>query len=89
MTRLGGCSPVRMAQEYGIPSAPRAKANTDLEFRRGNGTWAHILVEEVAEAIEAAVVGAPHADLRAELIQVAAVALRWVDTIDERPAATS
>lgn len=84
MGRLGGCSPKRMAEEYEIPTAPRAKWVTDLNFQRGQGTWGHILVEEVAEAIEAAVIGAPHRDLRAELIQVAAVALRWVDAIDER-----
>lgn len=84
VNRIGGCSPVRMAEEYGIPSAPRAKQHTDIAFSRGQGTWGHILVEEVAEAIEAAVVDRPHADLRAELIQVAAVALRWIDAIDER-----
>ena len=83
MTREGGCSDLRMAQEYEIPDASRAKFMTDTAFSRGQGTWAHILVEEISEAVEAATTGTPAA-LRAELIQVAAVAMRWVDTIDQR-----
>lgn len=83
MTREGGCTDLRMAQEYEVPTSSRAKFLTDIAFSRGQGTWAHILVEEVAEAIEAATTGS-QADLRAELVQVAAVAMRWVDTIDVR-----
>lgn len=83
MTRKGGCTDLRMAQEYEVPTASRAKFLTDLNFQRGQGTWAHILVEEVAEAIEAATT-CPEADLRAELLQVAAVAMRWIDAIDCR-----
>lgn len=86
MTREGGCTAYRMAEEYEIPSASRAKFITDLEFRRGQGTWAHILVEEVAEAVEAAVVEPDN--LRAELVQVAAVAMRWVEAIDARGGAS-
>lgn len=83
MTREGGCTDLRMAQEYEIPTSSRAKWATDLAFQRGQLTWAHILVEEVAESIEAATTGTSDA-LRAELLQVAAVAMRWVDTIDVR-----
>ena len=83
MNREGGCYPKRMAEEYEIPTAPRAQYLTDLEFARGQGTWAHILVEELAEAVEAATVGTPQA-LRLELLQVAAVAIRWIDAIDNR-----
>lgn len=83
MFREGGCTDLRMAQEYEIPTSSRAKFMTDTAFGRGRGTWAHILVEEVAEAIEAATTGAS-ADLRTELLQVAAVAMRWIDTIDQR-----
>lgn len=51
-------------------------------FANGEGTWLHILQEEVAEA------GAEsdEAKLRAELIQVAAVAVAWVEAIDRRTA---
>lgn len=97
VNRPGGVSVQRMAEEYGIPTAARAKYRTDVAFDRSRrqGTWGHILVEEVAEAIEAATVAANaanftdcptagHEQLRAELIQVAAVALRWVDALDAR-----
>jgi hypothetical protein len=85
MNREGGCTAQRMAEEYEIPTAGHAKSITDRKFIRGQGTWGHILVEEIAEAIEAATVEGP-GRLRAELIQVAAVALRWCDAIDERAA---
>lgn len=88
LTREGGCGPTRMAQHYEITSARRAKYLTDLAFKRGQGTWGHILIEEVAEAIEAATTGDTSA-LRDELLQVAAVAMRWVDTIDVRERAAA
>jgi hypothetical protein len=70
----------RMAGFYEIPTAARAKflcqnANPD--------TWAAVLVEEVAEAVEAATIGTT-AELRTELVQVAAVAVNWVQAIDRR-----
>jgi hypothetical protein len=84
MGREGGCTPQRMAEEYGIPTATRAQSICDLRFKRGDGAWADILIEEVAEAIEAAVI-APDG-LRGELIQIAAVAAAWVEAIDRREA---
>jgi len=50
---------------------------------RGSCTWQLILAEEVAEAFAESDPGA----LRAELIQVAAVALQWIEAIDRRDAA--
>lgn len=47
-------------------------------FRKGVGTWRHILSEEFAEALAEA----DPVRLRAELIQVAAVAVAWVEKID-------
>lgn len=46
----------------------------------GTLTWAHVLREEVYEAL------AEHdpAKLRAELVQVAAVAVAWIEAIDQR-----
>jgi hypothetical protein len=72
-----------MAEQYRLPSAGVARTSCEGRFRQGEGTWADILVEEVAEAIEAAVL---HGDegLRAELVQVAAVAACWVECIDRR-----
>jgi hypothetical protein len=51
-------------------------------FGSGYGTWSDVLAEEVAEANAER----DPAKLRAELIQVAAVATAWVAAIDRRPA---
>ena len=49
----------------------------------GHVTWLHILAEEVAEAF-----AEEHpARLRAELIQVSAVAAAWIEAIDRRAVA--
>jgi len=50
---------------------------------RATPTWSHILSEEHSEAVEAAVRGNTSA-LREELIQVAAVAMAWVEDLDRR-----
>lgn len=55
-----------------------ARRRCDYLHERGRGTWEQILTEEVFEAYA-------EADpilLRAELIQVAAVAVAWVEAID-------
>lgn len=51
-------------------------------FEDGAGTWGHVLLEETFEAIAE---GDP-ALLRAELVQVAAVACAWIAAIDRRTA---
>ena len=50
------------------------------QLHRG-ATWAPILMEEVGEAFQAR----SRDQLRAELVQVAAVAVSWVEAIDRRP----
>lgn len=60
--------------------AHTARAVTDSAFRDGYGTWADILLEEVAEALAE---DTP-AKVRAELIQVAAVAVKFIDAIDRQ-----
>lgn len=52
-------------------------------LREGSAAWELILLEEVAEAWDA--IGNENA-LRAELVQVAAVAVAWVEAIDRREA---
>lgn len=68
----------------GVPSmqaaAERSRLVCDLNFRRGKGSWADILREEFHEALAEA----DPANLREELIQVAAVAVAWVEAIDRR-----
>lgn len=57
-----------------------AQRQTDKRTEAGTLTWAHILQEEYYEALAA------RADiaLEVELIQVAATAVSWVETIRER-----
>lgn len=69
---------------FGIPTAEAARLACEDASRRGIGSNAHILLEEVSEAIEAAH-DAIH--LRAELVQVAAVAMKWIEQLDRRAAA--
>jgi len=60
-----------------------AKSRTDKASQRdgdGSITFEHILTEEWAEAMAECDPGA----LRAELVQVAAVAVQWIEAIDTR-----
>ena len=79
-TRPGGSTAQRMTENYEIPSEHRAKFLCDTAFKNGEGTFAHILVEEVSEAVSAR----NKRTLRLELIQVAAVAAAWVEALDRR-----
>lgn len=69
----------RLALEYEIPTEERAKFNEQTAAKRGETTWAHIAIEELAEAV-----GCGHDDgkRRVELIQLAAVVFAWIDCID-------
>jgi len=60
-----------------LPSAASVRARAEAAFAV---PWALVLLEEVLEALE------EHDEekLREELIQVAAVAVRWAGAIDER-----
>lgn len=52
----------------------------DRAEEHGDLTWSHILAEECAEALAES---EPNA-LRAELVQVAAVAVKWIEVLDRR-----
>jgi hypothetical protein len=58
------------------------RRDADRAAKLGTITWAHILREEMAEAMAET----DAAKLRAELIQVAAVAVNWIEAIDRRAA---
>jgi hypothetical protein len=60
--------------------ASQYRDECDTTHRAGEGTWRTILLEEVHEALAES----DPAKLRAELIQVAAVAANWVECIDRR-----
>lgn len=62
--------------------AQEARENCAAAFAQGDGTWRDILVEEVYEALAES----DPALLRAELVQVAAVAAAWIEAIDRRTA---
>jgi hypothetical protein len=62
--------------------ADQARKWCEAAFGSGYGTWADVLAEEVAEANAER----DPAKLRAELVQVAAVAAAWIEAIDRRTA---
>lgn len=61
-----------------VEAADAARYACDTAFGQGRGTWRHILTEEVFEAFAEA----DPDRLRTELIQVAAVAVAWVEDLD-------
>lgn len=81
---------IKFGRQYDVPDgtgyawqkqeAELTRMACQSAFATGDGTWHAILHEEVAEAFAES----DPARLRAELIQVAAVALRWIDAIDSR-----
>ena len=76
------------ARRHSVPFAVAAKALCDGFARQGRVTYADILVEEVAELVEAAAIHGDASDAaRAEAVQVAAVALAIVERIDRARAA--
>jgi hypothetical protein len=77
---LVATSPHRVAHSL-VKSAQRAN---DADVEAGSLTWRGILLEEVLEAFAEP---AGSATLRAELVQVAAVAAQWVAALDRKAAA--
>lgn len=65
---------------YAFGLSLQARSATNRHAEEGKVTWADILLEEVFEAL--AEDDPPR--LRAELIQVAAVATQWVEAIERR-----
>jgi predicted house-cleaning noncanonical NTP pyrophosphatase (MazG superfamily)/8-oxo-dGTP pyrophosphatase MutT (NUDIX family) len=61
-------------------AAERAKSACRDAWSRGELTWRHILTEEYFEALAES---EPRA-LRAELVQTAAVAVKWIQSLDRR-----
>lgn len=68
------------ANLYNATVARQKQDMTQAKADRGTVTWLDVLVEEVAEAT------AEHepTPLREELIQVAAVCVRWIEDIESR-----
>jgi hypothetical protein len=66
---------------FGICTEEAAKKNCEHAMRAGGCSLGHVLIEEVAEAIAA--IPDP-VQLRAELVQVMGVAIKWIEQIDLR-----
>jgi hypothetical protein len=64
-----------------VIGADTARALCETNHQYGIGSFADILLEEVAEAFEERT---DEAKLREELVQVAAVAVNWIEAIDRR-----
>lgn len=71
---------VNLDLRTGVEVANILRRRCDKRFRDGIGTWLDILLEEVGEALAE---DEPE-KLREELLQVAAVAVAWVEAIDRR-----
>lgn len=78
--RDGFTDPQRMAEHYEIPTEVRAKALIGIHVERGDYTWPHIVVEELAEAVGAR----SFEQMRAEVVQLAATCLGWLEAIDHQ-----
>jgi hypothetical protein len=67
----------------GLPSESEAKESCEEEHAAGNGTFASIAVEELAEAVSACVIHGDTSDeARKELVQTAAVLVAMIEKID-------
>lgn len=81
---------IYLSLSYPIESSDEAKALTDVRAKVGQISYADILLEEVAEAVDAARMRMHHGSpdtvtaLRGELVQVAAVAVAWVEKLDRQ-----
>lgn len=72
-------------QRLGLRPADRAREFCDNEHKIGGGTFASIAVEELAEAVEAAVTHGETSDAaRNELVQAAAVLVAMIESLDRR-----
>jgi hypothetical protein len=72
--------PMGGGTDYDRTASSVAHSNCDNAFSRGEGTWQDILQEEVAEVFAET----DPLKIRAEAIQVAAVAIAIVECIDRK-----
>lgn len=69
----------RMCLEFEIPTEARGKQMVEIHDQRGDLTYMHILIEEVSEAASC---GRDIVALRKELIQVVAVGISMLKSLD-------
>lgn len=83
LNREGGVTPKRLAEHHEIATGHRARFLCQTAADRGQANFMAILVEEVGEACDEIAKG-DTAALREELVQIAAVAVQWVEAIERR-----
>jgi hypothetical protein len=71
---------------YRLPSAGEVKQQVDRDATDGVSSWVGIALEELVEAVEAAAAG-DEDQVRAEVVQLTAVGVQWLQAIDRRRAA--
>ena len=74
---------VDLSEDEYIPAVDASRRVCEEAAGSGNCTWSHIFLEEVLEVEDAARQGDVD-ELEEELIQVAAVAVQWVEAIRRR-----
>lgn len=72
--------PDKLCRYYGIPNQEKAQYDADKAAGNKELTWGHIAVEELSEVISAE----NEEHRRHELIQLAAVCIAWVESIDRK-----
>lgn len=70
----------RQTGVYGLPTARQARDLTEASRGVGSLTWGRIAVQALSDAIAAP----DDAARRREVVQLAAVALAWIEDIDRR-----
>lgn len=84
---LKDCGGGYICSSMGLPKAEKVREAYAKAEAEGGMNWLLILLEELCEAAEET--GDSHRDpthLRKELVQVAAVAVAWVESLDRRKA---
>lgn len=70
------------ADFYGLPSSKKARRLCDQETETGDLSWGHVLVEELAEVLDAKT----DEERREELVQLAAVCFAAIENLDRKKA---
>jgi hypothetical protein len=78
-------APEIVAARHGIPTADVARNACEEAMASKTCSWAHVLTEELAEAVEVGAQYVAGKKLRKELVQIAAVAIAWIEDLDGRP----
>lgn len=71
-----------LALHYGVPTEENGKSRCENSFKDGSGTYMHIIVEELAEAVGAKT----RQEMRVELIQTAACVIAAIESMDREDA---